>query len=257
MHHLELKVSSVQLWWHPGTARKRGSPSSGWWHLVCHVPGLCSSFLPVKGLSASGAGSIPLARFPLHVSLLEVCLLSHSITAAQFIRLPLHITEPASDSHKQDLVVSVFKHARRQPRRRNHTGQSVWCDRTVCRLIFFSPSEHPASGGEGRAVSTQHPPCALSRPPAGGGCDGGSGGVSGSGGTCGSAGLQSEAGCPGPSRHHGSLHPPQLTKGHCCMEGSHCLPAGSWCCTLEKEQHSLRTQSRLAEVGVQPCASDI
>lgn len=112
MHHLELKVSSVQLWWHPGTARKRGSPSSGWWHLVCHVPGLCSSFLPVKGLSASGAGSIPLARFPLHVSLLEVCLLSHSITAAQFIRLPLHITEPASDSHKQDLVVSVFKHAR-------------------------------------------------------------------------------------------------------------------------------------------------
>lgn len=231
MHHLELKVSSVQLWWHPGTARKRGSPSSGWWHLVCHVPGLCSSFLPVKGLSASGAGSIPLARFPLHVSLLEVCLLPHSITAAPFIRLPSTL-----QNQHQILTNRTLWFQFLNTPAGSHAGGTTLdkaCDVTGLYAGSFSflPQSILLLEVRGRAVSTQHPPCALSRPPAGGGCDGGSGGVSGSGGTCGSAGLQSEAGCPGPSRHHGSLHPPQLTKGHCCMEGSHCLPAGSWCCT--------------------------
>lgn len=147
MHHLELKVSSVQLWWHPGTSRKCGSPSSGWWHPVCHVPGLCPSFLPVKGLSASGAGSIPLAGS------LSTCLCwRYAYCPIPSRQLSLSgspsITEPASDSHTQDLVVSVFKHARRQPSLRNHAGQSVSRDRTVCRLIFFSPSVHSASGGE-------------------------------------------------------------------------------------------------------------
>lgn len=247
MHRLEHKMSSVQLGWYPGTAGKQGSSSSGWWHLVCHVPGLCSSFLPVKGLSASGAGSIPLAQFPLHVSVLEVCPLFHSIMAGQFIRLPLHYRTSISSLQTGLRGFSLQMH-RQAANQRNHAGQSVSCDRAVCRLISSQSilvTLGPSARGDERAVSTQHPQCALSRPPACGGCDGGSGGVGGSDGTCGSAGLQSEVGCPGPSRHRGSPRLPQLTKGHCCMEGSHCLPVGSWCCTLEKEQHSLRTQSRL------------
>lgn len=52
---------------------------------VCHVPGICSSPLPGKGSSASGAGNIPLAQFPREVSLLELCLGFHSIMAGQFI----------------------------------------------------------------------------------------------------------------------------------------------------------------------------
>lgn len=113
MHRLEHKVSSVQLWWCPGTARKHESPSSGWWHLACHVPGLGSSFLPDKGLSASGAGSIPLAPFPSHVSVLEVCLLFHSIMAGQFIRLPLRY-RTSIGFPQTGLCGSSFKHASRQ-----------------------------------------------------------------------------------------------------------------------------------------------
>lgn len=196
--------------------------------------GLGSSFLPVKGLSASGAGSTPPAHFPLCLSVLAVCLRSHSIMSGQFIRLPLRyrtsIRSPqASRQQTSGTTLDRVRHV---------TGLYAG---SFLRREFCVTQGHSAPGGE-RVVSTQHPQCARSLPPAGGGCDGESGGVGGSGGTCGSAGLQSEAGCPGPSRHHGSLRPPQLTKGHCCMEGSRCLPVGSWCCTLEKEQHGLRTQ---------------
>lgn len=159
------------------------------------------------------------------------------------------VTEPASDPHKQDFVVPVFQQASGQQTSgttldevRHVTGLYAGsCHMTgpyagsFLRRAFCVTQGHSAPGGE-RVVSTQHPQCALSQPPAGGGCDGDLGGVGGSGGTCGSAGLQSEAGCPGPSRHHGSLRPPQLTKGHCCMEGSHCLPVGSWCCTHDHFQ---------------------
>lgn len=231
MHHLELKVSSVQLWWYPGTARKCGSPSSGWWHLVCHVPGLCSSFLPVKGLSASGAGSIPLAGS------LSTCLCwRYAYCPIPSRQLSLSGSPSTLQNQHQILTNrTLWLQFLNTPAGSQAGGTTMDKACHVTGLYAGSFSFLPQSilllEVRGRAVSTQHPPCAPSRPPAGGGCDGGSGGVSGSGGTCGSAGLQSEAGCPGPSRHHGSLRPPQLTKGHCCMEGSHCLPAGSWCCT--------------------------
>lgn len=205
---------------------------------VCHVPGICSSPLPGKGSSASGAGNIPLAQFSRQVSLLELCLGFHSIMAGQFISTggapppPASISEPASASHKQDFVVSVFKHASRQQRPRTsltkHRHQASHGPEFHARSCLLRASRITRAP---RPVSTRRPRCALSRLPGGGGCDGGSGGVSGSGRTCDLAGLQSGVGCPGPSPHHGCLHPPQLTRGHCCMEGSHCLPADSWCCT--------------------------
>lgn len=96
--------------------------------------------------------------------------------------------------------------------------------------------------GEG-AVSIPHPRCGLSPPPVSGGCDGAWGGVSGSGGTCCLAGLRSEVGCPGPSPHRGSPHRPLPTMGHCCTEGFHCLPVGSWYCSLENEQNTQAAES--------------
>lgn len=145
MHHLELKVSSVQLWWCPGTARKHGSPFSGWWHPVCHVPGLCSSFLPVKGLSASGAGSIPLAPFPFPVSLLEVCLLSHSSLSAP---------PPSQNQHQSLTNRTLWFQFLNTPAGSQTSGTTLdkACDVTGLYagsfFFFFSPSEHSASGGE-------------------------------------------------------------------------------------------------------------
>lgn len=118
------------------------------------------------------------------------------------------------------------------------------------------PSSHRGEG----TVSTPHPQCELSRPPVGGGCDGAWGGVSGSGGTCYLVGLRSGAGRPGPSPRRGSPHPPPLTRGHCCTEGFHCPPVGSWCCSLERNttNKSLRTsrvgRGHLRFLGHQGCS---
>lgn len=127
--------------------RKHGRPSSGWWHPAFHVPGLCSSFLPVKGLSASGAGSVPLAQFPFHVSLLEVCLLSHSFTAAQFIRLPLHYRTSIRFSQTGPCGFSFLN----TPAGSQTSGTTLdkACHVTkLCVVSCFPPSERSASGAE-------------------------------------------------------------------------------------------------------------
>lgn len=254
MHHLELKVSSVPDSYggvqaplgnkdvRPAVGGIRCVPRS--WHLLqpssregvecfwCweHSSGSVSS-------RSVSVGALP--RLPFHYG--------RSVHQHRGPPPPASISEPASASHKQDFVVSVFKHASRQQRPRTsltkHRHQVSHGPEFHARSCLLRASRITRAP---RPVSTRRPRCALSRLPGGGGCDGGSGGVSGSGRTCDLAGLPSGVGCPGPSPHHGCLRPPQLTRGHCCMEGSHCLPADSWCCTLEKEQHSLRTQTRLS-----------
>lgn len=104
--------------------------------------GLGSSFLPVKGLSASSAGSTPLAQFPLRVSVLEVCLLFHSIMASQFIRLPLRY-RTSIRSPQTGLCGSSFSTSQQAANQWNHIGQCVSCDRAVCRLM---PRDRAAGG---------------------------------------------------------------------------------------------------------------
>lgn len=205
-------------------------------------PTIGSSSLPGQESSASGAGNIPLTQFPLQVSLLEL----HGVGSS---------ANPTPSVSEPGLSFSgtlrfQFKHAPRGQQTARDKAQtlSVSCVAGFYTGLISSRStpHHPVPLclGEVRGpVSTRHPRCALSRRPEGGGCDGGLDVGSGSGRTCDSGGLQSEAGCPGPSPHHGCPHPPLLTRGRCCREGSRCLPAGSWCCNLGKEQHSLRTRA--------------
>lgn len=219
---------------------------------MCCVPAICSSSLPGQGSRASGAGNLP------RLSFLYKCLcwrLAYT-PLGRFISKPRPLRFRTSLSSSQRGLCGFSLNT--PPGSKPHlsltaldkadTGCLVWQGFTPAH--FFSEHSAPRGApllGEVRGpVSTRHPRCALSRRPEGGGCDGGSGVGSGSGRTCDSGGLQSEVGCPGPSPRRGCLRPPPLTRGRCCTEGSRCLPAGSWCCNLGKEQHSLRTQSRLS-----------
>ena len=112
---------------------------------------------------------------------------------------------------------------------------------------FCSSQIRPPHGGEGASIPRR--PCVPSRPPAGGGCGAASGGAGGTGGTCGSGGRRSGAGCPAPSPRRGSPRPPRPTRGHWCTEGFHCLPVGSWCCSLENEHNTQAAESSQRQRG--------
>lgn len=211
---------------------------------MCCIPAIGSSSLPGQGSSASGAGNIPLTQFPLQVSLLELHWVCSSANPAPSV-LELAPASQGLCGFSLNMPPGGSK-----PPGTKHRHSGCLVRQGFTRAYLFSEHSAPPGApllGEVRGpVSTRHPRYVLSRRPEGGGCDGGSGVGSGSGRTCDSGGLQSEVGCPGPSPRHGCLRPPPLTRGRCCREGSRCLPAGSWCCNLGKEQHSLRTQSRLS-----------
>lgn len=116
--------------------------------LVCCVPAICSSSLPVQG--ASGAGNVPLTQFPLQVSLLEVGLLFHSIGSVH------QQTQPPAFQNRPQLLTNwtlrlQFKHTPRQqtdrvqPPQTKHRHKGVLCGRVLHRLISsrVSAPHHP------------------------------------------------------------------------------------------------------------------